>query len=219
VSGCIKQTDWPRPSYYYLTDRPVCHIKDYTKTEHQSNPAERILRTADHLFYVQGFSATGVNQIISEAGVARASFYQYFPSKKDLAVAYLERRHEHWFAQLHERVATESNATARVLALFEFLDVWMPESEYRGCAFLNMVSELPTLGSDIQWVIRRHKSELREFIRDLVSDVGGVQAPEHVADTIHVLFEGAIAESQVMQASWPILTARDSVQRLLQSWI
>lgn len=184
------------------------------QTKHHSEPAERVLRAADSLFYAQGYMATGVNQIIAEAGVARASFYQYFPSKKD--VAYLQRRHENWFAQLRRQVNTAHEPRDRVLSLFDYLDAWIPDSDYRGCAFLNMVSELPTLGDKVQAVIRQHKSELRDYIRSLVTDLE-VTPPDRIADAIHVLFEGAIVESQVMRDPWPVQAARESVQRLLPS--
>ncbi|MFT6754704.1 MAG: AcrR family transcriptional regulator, partial [Urechidicola sp.] len=46
---------------------------------------ERIIATASDLFYNQGYNQTGINQIISEAGVAKASLYQHFRSKEDIA--------------------------------------------------------------------------------------------------------------------------------------
>lgn len=51
---------------------------------------ERIIRTATRLFYLQGLKDTGINQIIDESHVAKASFYQYFPSKSDLVLTCLD---------------------------------------------------------------------------------------------------------------------------------
>jgi AcrR family transcriptional regulator len=50
---------------------------------------DRIIATAIRLFYSQGITRTGINQIISESNVAKASFYQYFPSKDDLIITCL----------------------------------------------------------------------------------------------------------------------------------
>ncbi|GAB4362583.1 MAG: TetR/AcrR family transcriptional regulator [Methylohalobius sp. ZOD2] len=183
-------------------------------SKRHSEPAERILKTAGELFYTQGYTATGVNQIISEAGVARASFYQHFPSKKDLAVAYLRRRHRIWFQWLRDHVERETKPTARLSALFNFLADWLPTSGYRGCAFLNMMSESPTLGDEIQAVIEQHKSELRSYIRRLVAGLD-VSPQARIADAVLILFEGAIVESQVMRDSWPIEAAREGVRRLI----
>ncbi len=65
------------------------------------SPRERIIETTFQLFARQGYNSTGINQIISEAEVARASFYQYFKSKEDLCVEFLNVRHEYWFSELN----------------------------------------------------------------------------------------------------------------------
>ena len=136
-------------------------------------PAQRVLAAADDLFYRQGYTATGVNQIIGEAGVARASFYQYFPSKEKLAVAYLQRRHQAWMERLHAFMARQAGAAHPVDALFDFLAEWLASVDYRGCAFLNMASETPALGSEVQTIIARHKAGLRAYVRDLVERSAG----------------------------------------------
>lgn len=192
----------------------VLYYKARMKGRYHSEPAERALDAADYLFYTQGYSATGVNQIISEANVARASFYQHYPSKKALALAYLRRRHQRWFAQLRARVEAATDARARLFALFEFLAAWLPATNYRGCAFLNIVAESPRLGADFQALVGRHKSELRDLIHALVAELD-VPSPGPIADAVHLLCEGAIVESQVMRDAWPIQAAQEAVRRLI----
>ena len=53
---------------------------------------ERIIATANELFYRQGYHQTGINQIIEESGVAKATFYSNFKSKEELCVEYLRER-------------------------------------------------------------------------------------------------------------------------------
>jgi AcrR family transcriptional regulator len=60
------------------------------KDREDRNVRERILHTATRLFYLRGTEHTGINQIIAESKVAKASFYQYFPSKEDLVIACLD---------------------------------------------------------------------------------------------------------------------------------
>jgi TetR/AcrR family transcriptional regulator, transcriptional repressor for nem operon len=55
-----------------------------------AGPRERILERAADLFYRQGYSSTGINQILEEAGAHKASLYRYFETKEDLGLAYLE---------------------------------------------------------------------------------------------------------------------------------
>ena len=54
----------------------------------------RILATADRLFYAEGIRAVGVDRVVSEAKVTRATFYRHFPSKDHLITAYLAGRLE-----------------------------------------------------------------------------------------------------------------------------
>ena len=69
------------------------------------NVRERILDTASRLFYDQGYQATGINQIIEEASIAKSSLYQHFRTKDDLLVAYLKIAEREWFEGLHEKIS------------------------------------------------------------------------------------------------------------------
>lgn len=68
---------------------------------------ERIIRTATRLFYLQGLNETGINQIIEESHVAKASFYQYFPSKMDLVLTCLDEYY-HTLSAVLKRFAGNS---------------------------------------------------------------------------------------------------------------
>ena len=63
--------------------------------ERTSAARQRILDTAFRLFYAKGIRAVGVDLIIAESGVAKATFYKHFPAKDDLVVAYLDKGRRH----------------------------------------------------------------------------------------------------------------------------
>ena len=58
--------------------------------EGRSAARERLLRTASDLFYAEGIHSVGVDRIVAEAGVTRATFYRHFPSKEDLVMHRIE---------------------------------------------------------------------------------------------------------------------------------
>ncbi|MCE9597595.1 MAG: TetR/AcrR family transcriptional regulator [Spirochaetia bacterium] len=103
---------------------------------------ERILRTAVKLFYRQGYN-TGINQIIEESGVAKASFYQWYPSKDDLARAYLD-----FYGQL--LTTRLSRLLDRSENMHEFFTRWVAilkrdvrgQGRYHGCPFLNFATQI-----------------------------------------------------------------------------
>src|SRR4051812_10111022 len=65
-----------------------------------SEARERILLTADRLFYNEGIHAVGIQRVVQEAGVTRVTLYRHFPSKDDLVAAYLDRRGEYDHGQV-----------------------------------------------------------------------------------------------------------------------
>ena len=177
-------------------------------------PRARVLDAADRLFYEHGYVATGVNQVVAEAGVAKASFYAHFPSKDDLALAYLEGRAAAWTAALDAAVGAGGDPAARVLALFDFARAFVSENGMRGCAFLNMAAEFPDAGSAPRRFVARFKAGLRDRVRALVREAVPDQADQR-GDAVFLLFEGAIAEVPAVDDLWPIDAARAAAEALL----
>ena len=187
----------------------------------ENTARDRIIETALNLFYKQGYLATGINQIIAESQVAKATFYAQFPSKEALCIAYLQARHEIWMGWLIASVKRNATPKETLLGVFSFLKQWMQESNYRGCAFLNIASEVPLSDSKIRNEVVRHKDGLQKYIKETIVDIfeSGLGRttidPEKMAKTVYVLVEGAIVSSQNYSAIWPIETAQEAVEILL----
>ncbi len=178
----------------------------------QSNPKQRLLETASELFYSQGYNNTGINQVIDEAGVAKASLYHHFGSKEELCIAYLEAKHKNWFEEVNQFIRSEDNPKEKILASFDFLEETSKRDNFRGCSFLNILSEVPAASERIANEVAGHKSKLRSFFKELLN----VADPQGNADTIYLLFEAAITESQVFKNVWPIRSAKETVSKLIQ---
>lgn len=183
----------------------------------QSAVKERIIETASQLFYAEGYNQTGINQIIAEASVAKASMYQHFRSKEDIAVAYLRRRHFWWMGQLSDFVATKKSVKQKVIASFDFLDHWLSDVGYRGCGFQNIITDLPKDHSKIKSEVLFHKNELREWIYNLLQQESQYadKKARQISDEVLVLIEGAIILSQIQKDAWPIVTAKSACKKLL----
>ena len=57
------------------------------RTESKPVRREQLLRAARKVFRAKGYDAASVSEIVEEAGVAKGTFYLYFPSKRDAAVS------------------------------------------------------------------------------------------------------------------------------------
>jgi len=173
------------------------------------SPRERILEKTFTLFHQQGYNATGINQIIEEAKVAKASFYQHFKSKEDLCVAFLEERHSYWFNQLEQFTSNEKEAKSKVLSSFDFLIFMNEKEDFRGCSFLNILSEIPSDNFKILNVLQSHKSDLRGYFQNIIND-------ELSSDHIYLLFESSIIESQLFKSNQLIEQSKKIIKTLIE---
>ncbi|HEX8947883.1 MAG TPA: TetR family transcriptional regulator [Dissulfurispiraceae bacterium] len=191
------------------------------------NPADsearrKIIDTALDLFYRQGYLATGINQVIADAGVSKNTFYYYFPSKEDLCVAYLQERHKVWMGWLNDAVNEHFSPYERLLCIFDFLEKWLKKCDYRGCAFLNIASEIPDIKHRIRKEVIGHKNELRVLLKGLIKAVKQSDRKyahldvDFVADALYVIFEGVISSCQNYGDTVLLPAARKNFERLLK---
>ncbi|PRD44108.1 TetR/AcrR family transcriptional regulator [Sphingobacterium haloxyli] len=173
-----------------------------------SSPRERIMDTASLLFRQQGYNRTGINQIISEANVAKASFYQHFKSKDELCVAFLKARHEYWFSELMKYVSKSKTTKKRIFNAFDFIRYMNEIEDFRGCSFLNILSEISKEQDAILSVIKKHKNDLRKFFE---KELGEEQLSAH----IYLLFESSITESQLFNSNELVERSKKIVNNLI----
>ena len=179
--------------------------------EKSSGTRQRILDTASRLFYQQGYNLTGINQLIEEAQVAKASLYQHFSSKDDLLLAYLSQKSREWFTQLQEHVASYSSPKEKILATFDLLENFSNQVQCQGCNFQNAASEVPLTNEKVRTLIKNHKEGMRRFFAQVMEPTG----QEAMADEVYLLFEGALISTRVLQSSWPVQTARKMIERIV----
>jgi AcrR family transcriptional regulator len=157
---------------------------------------ERILHTATRLFYEQGIRATGIDRIIAEAGVAKASFYRQFPSKEELVQAFLNHRHETWMAWFDSSLVKRCESGKPSLALIaDVLEEWFCDPGFRGCAFINSVAE-GTPSEAVADIARAHKEALGTYLRNFIATLGH-RVPKQTAQAVLLIVEGAIVRAQM----------------------
>ncbi|GAA2749132.1 TetR/AcrR family transcriptional regulator [Amnibacterium kyonggiense] len=152
---------------------------------------ERVVKTADRLFYANGIHATGVDTIADEADVSKASMYTYFRTKDDLVGAYVEGRSVAWREHLTaELEAADLGPAAEVLLVFDLLGAWFTTDDFNGCPFINAEAE-STRDSPAHLVNVEH----RRWIRDLFADRcarAGVADPIATSIRLSMLYDGAM---------------------------
>ena len=168
-----------------------------------SEARQRVLGTADRLFYQEGVRAVGIDRIIAEAGVAKMSLYKHFPSKNDLILAVLKDREEsvlEFFRSATERHGKKAKNPLR--AFFAALKEWFEAPGFRGCAFQNAAVELADPAHRGAEFVRGHKQRFGEFLFGLVEETVGRRAAK-VAPAVSLLVEGAIVTAVIQGTPQP----------------
>jgi AcrR family transcriptional regulator len=183
---------------------------------------QRILSTARDLFYRQGYRATGINEIIEKSGVAKATFYANFPSKDDLALAYVKAMNEKEAREVSVGLEKYSGPYEKLLGLLEWSIDWSKERDFRGCAYLNISSEVPDHEHPVRQESKGHYRTLRSLIGSLMKELKAKRGaawkdrdPDKVADDYMLIFAGALAMSQIYHDAVPFREAVGAAKRLL----
>jgi AcrR family transcriptional regulator len=159
---------------------------------------ERILETADDLFYREGIHAVGIDTIIEKSGVAKMSLYRSFASKDDLVAAYLESRGERYWQWWDSVMAGNSNEPRRQLRdLFEAIAIRARRPGFRGCAFLKAAAEFPEECARARVVALAHKRELKKKLLKLCRTIGAHQ-PDVLSNQLLMLIEGAYSTAGIL---------------------
>ena len=184
---------------------------------------QRILATARDLFYRNGYRATGINEIIEKSGVAKATFYAHFPSKESLALAYIKSMNEMENRNRVTGIKKYRDPYQKLIGLLKYSIPWSQERDYRGCAYLNMSSEITDHANPVRQESRNHYKALRALVGGLMQDLKVQRGnawkhgdAEKVADDYMLIFSGALALAQVYHDKKPFLQAIDAVRRLLR---
>jgi len=185
-----------------------------TTTSARRPARERLLDAAEELFYERGIAATGVDAVLTRAGVAPATLYAHFAGKDHLVAAYLQRRLERWRAAWDEALQRcGDDATARALSVFDVLDEFpAPRGAARGCAFLAAAVEVTDPAHPAhQWLVADAQL-LTERVHDLAAGTGAAD-PGALAAELLLLYDGALAgrarRAATAAADWPsIATTR-----------
>ncbi len=161
-----------------------------------SRPAsarERIDQTAYELFSRHGIRAVGVDTISARSGVAKMTLYRHYPSKDNLALAFLRRREELWTrGWLQREVERRARTPAkRLLAVFDVFDKWFRRSDFEGCSFVKVLLEHGDRRHPVRNAAQAHIETIRAFLRRLAADAG-VRDADVFARQMQMVMMGSI---------------------------
>lgn len=175
------------------------------------------MNTAEDLFYTQGYNATGINQVIEEAGIAKASLYKHFESKTDLLIAYVQRLHENSFNKLQAFVGNVQDPKEKLLALFDYHKERQFYRQFGGCPFVKANNEAGNCDLRVLTEIQETKKHMKSFIYGLVVNSGhkSMLSDAELTELIFLMLEGGIVAVSIFKKDDDLLAAKTIIQKLI----
>jgi len=179
-----------------------------------ATPHGRLLAAATDLFYREGVHTVGIDRVIAQAGVAKATLYSTFGSKDALIAAYLEVRRRKMRERVEQAIGRHHCPRDQLLAVFDLQIELVGEREYRGCPFANATAEAHAPSADA--VADAYRDWLRETLTALASQAGAAD-PGTLGRQLHLLWDGAAQSARMDRDQHGARAARAAAAALLDA--
>ncbi|GAB3745515.1 TetR/AcrR family transcriptional regulator [Amycolatopsis oliviviridis] len=157
-----------------------------------SGARSKLLTTATRLFYTEGIRSVGIDRIVVEAKVTRATLYRHFPGKDDLIVYYLQEADQALRGQADAILARGLPAPDTLRAIAESIAEGIRSPGFRGCAFLNAAAEYPDPVHPVHQAVLAHREWFSGVITEVLASAGDAPV-ERAARRFVLLRDGAMA--------------------------
>jgi AcrR family transcriptional regulator len=162
------------------------------------NTREKLIFTAINLFHEHGFHAVGLDYILEEAKLTKSTFYNHFESRDELTVEAVKVR-DKWEMEAFMKAVQDKagyDPKAMLLAMFDVIDDWFNNPDYKGCLFITACSEFPEKNHPVKRAASSHYADATEGIRKMAEGTG-VKHAEAFAKEWVLLLEGATVFRQI----------------------
>ncbi|MFK0114518.1 TetR/AcrR family transcriptional regulator [Streptomyces sp. NPDC090994] len=181
-----------------------------------SEARARLLGTAARVFYAEGIHSVGVDRIIAEAQVTRATLYRHFAGKEDLVLAYLDQADRGIRAQVEAALAGGGPAEDRIRAVSRSIAEGIRSPGFRGCAFLNAVAEYPDPAHPIHQAVLAHRAWFLDTVTELLAE-NGHRPADAAGRHLVMLRDGAMAAGCLFDPELVCETFLQGVEGLLRA--
>jgi AcrR family transcriptional regulator len=180
---------------------------------------DKILATATGLFESRGIQASGVDTIIAESGIAKATLYRHFPSKNLLITAYLREKSDRFYEWLNSQLSSKkANSLEILIQLCELVEQWILTPEFHGLPFHIASIEFPDPSHPINQYSAVLAVELQGYLSKIAASAGA-KDPEALGQQLTILFEGAALVERLSPGSGAASRAKNAAVTLIKASI
>tara|TARA_R110001583_G_scaffold11613_13_gene52294 strand:+ start:15503 stop:16066 length:564 start_codon:yes stop_codon:yes gene_type:complete len=181
---------------------------------------QHLIDTALILFNQFGYHATGIDLILAESGVSKATLYKHFRSKEALILAALQLRHDQVVSKLKAKISENKKSqksaepAENILVIFDDLDEWFNSDTFFGCNFINVSAEYADPAHPIKLFATKHKQAIVDIIAEQLMTKENHKENQQKADQIGLLIEGAIVMAHTRGMKQSALIAKEMAKNL-----
>ena len=184
------------------------------------SPRSRLLESATKLFKTEGIRVIGIDRILREADVAKASLYSLFGSQDALVIAYVESLDEQFRQDWEQRTAAMQDPDQKILAFFDKVIEEEPEEGFRGSHFLNAAGEYPRPETDSERGIvaacMQHRNWVHSTLTALLTERNGYPSASQASQLL-IFLDGGLAGARLTKEAGPLYTARELATQMLSA--
>ncbi|RNE50044.1 TetR/AcrR family transcriptional regulator [Corynebacterium alimapuense] len=189
-----------------------------TRRRNRPSPRQRLLDSATNLFTTEGIRVIGIDRILREADVAKASLYSLFGSKDALVIAYLESLDERYRQTWIDRTQDLPDVEDKILAFFDIAIAEEPGKDFRGSYFQNAANEYPKPETESEFGIAAacmaHRQWIHRTMTELLTKKNGYPSATQ-ANQLLIFLDGGLAGARFVRSVSPLETARDLARQML----
>lgn len=192
-------------------------------THDSSDVRENILAVGQRIMSGKGFSAVGLNEILTEAKVPKGSFYHYFASKDAFGEALLSSYFEDYLADL-DKVMGEPGLTM-AQRLLNYFDMWRANQSFLDCQgkclAVKLAAEVADLSEAMRGVLNQGTSAIIARLTGALErgvDEGSLAIDDdarRVAESLYQLWLGASVMVKIVRGTGPFDSAMAVTRQML----
>lgn len=176
-----------------------------------SNTKAKILSAGARIIHLKGYHNTGIQELVTAAGIPKGSFYFYFKSKEEFGLELIDYYTNAIRAKADE--LSEDNAISPLAKLKRFFD-WsftsLERNDFKGgCPIGNLSQEMANINENFREKLKEAFDAMKKGIaiqlkeaqeRKEISDA--LDVPE-LTDFIVSSFEGVLLQMKVTKSTAP----------------
>ncbi|MDC4494950.1 TetR/AcrR family transcriptional regulator [Acinetobacter baumannii] len=164
------------------------------KFKKKQSKREIILNTATQLFIQESYITVGIDRIITESDIAKATFYKNFPSKEELVFACLKELKLDIQIAVEEHISEKSAPLEKLEQLYIWYTDWVNQNDARGCPFHKARMDVGDLYPSILVVLDEYRNWLFDTTTSILKELE-LDDPTALAHLFTSLLDGIINSS------------------------